>query len=144
MDEGAGTVERVARLAAVPLLSGLTRRQLERLAETCRDGTYRAGETIVREGEKGLALFLLLEGSAEIRRSGRPVASLGPGQFFGEAALLVEEPRTADVRATTDVCCLVVNRWDFWSAIGIDPQVNRALFEETVRRLRAFRTELVE
>lgn len=136
--------ERLALLGAVPLLSGLTRSQLEKIAKTSHEGDFETGETIVREGEKGAALYLLLRGTAEVRQSGRVVSSLSPGQFFGEAALLVEQPRTADVRATSDVRCLILNRWDFWAAVGIDPQANRALFEETVHRLRAFRTQLVD
>jgi CRP-like cAMP-binding protein len=140
----AGPSERVAMLGAVPLLSGLTQSQLERLAATGDDRSFRAGQPIVREGEKGLELYLLLSGTVDVRRSGRTVTSLSAGQFFGEAALLVDEPRTADVLATSDVRCFVLNRWDFWGAMGIDPQGDRALFEETVQRLRSFRTELVE
>lgn len=140
----AGSSERVALLGAVPLLSGLTRSQLERIAVAGDDRTFRAGETIVREGERGLGLYLLLRGTVDVLQSGRTVASLTPGQFFGEAALLVDEPRTADVQATSDVRCFVLNRWDFWGAMGIDPQGDRALFEETVRRLRSFRAELVK
>lgn len=126
------------------MLSGLTPSQLEKLAATGADRTFHRGETIVRQGEKGIGLYLLLNGSADVRRSGQRVASLSAGQFFGEAALLVNEPRTADVFATTEVNCFVLNRWDFWGAIGIDPGVNKTLFEETVQRLRSFHTELVE
>lgn len=136
--------ERVAMLGAVPLLSTLTRSQLERIAQSGDDRTFRAGQAIVREGEKGVGLYLLLSGTVDVRRAGRRITSLFPGEFFGEAALLVDEPRTADVLATTDVRCFVLNRWEFWGAMGIDPQGDRALFEETVRRLRSFRSELVE
>jgi CRP/FNR family transcriptional regulator, cyclic AMP receptor protein len=139
-----GLSARVSLLSAVPLFAGLTRTQLERVAASGADRTYRAGDTIVREGEKGVGLYLVLDGTADVRRSGRKVTSLTEGQFFGEAALLVEEPRTADVLAATDVRCLVLNRWDFWGAMGIDPQTNQALFEETVHRLKSFRGEVVE
>ena len=135
---------RVALLGAVPLLSGLAPAQLERIAASSHEGSYENGATIVREGEKGMGLYLLLRGTAEVRRHGRVVSSLTKGEFFGEAALLVDEPRTADVRATSRVDCLILTRWDFWAAVGIDPQVNQALFEETVQRLRGFRTELIE
>lgn len=138
------TAERVAALSSVPLLAGLTQTQLDRLARSSGEGIYPAGDLIVRQGEKGSGLFLLLDGTAEVRRGGEVRTVLGPGQFFGEAALLVDAPRTADVRATSDVTCLILHRWDFWSAVGIDPQQNRALYEQTVQRLRAFRGELVE
>lgn len=136
--------ELAALLGAVPLLSHLTADQIEKLVFTGSEKTFEVGETIVQQGEKGSGLYLLLRGTADVRRSGQTVATLSPGQFFGEAALLVEEPRTADVLATSDVRCFVVDRWDFWGAVGIDPAVDRALFEETVRRLRSFQARLVE
>jgi KaiC/GvpD/RAD55 family RecA-like ATPase len=128
--------ELVAMLGGVPLLSGLTRSQLESIVAVGRTQSFRAGETIVREGEKELRLYLLLVGTVEVRQSGRAVASLAPGQFFGEAALLVDQPRTAEVRATSEARCLVLDRWDFWGAMGVDPERNRALYEGTLQRLR--------
>ena len=136
--------DRVALLGAVPLLSSLTRSQLVALATAGDERTFQAGEPIVSEGEKGIGLFLLLEGSADVQRAGHRVTSLTPGQFFGESALLVEQPRTADVLATSEVRCFVLHRWAFWEALGVDPRTNRAVFEETVRRLRSFGAELVE
>jgi CRP-like cAMP-binding protein len=136
--------DRVAMLTAVPLLSGLARSQLEQIAAVGDEETFAAGEMIVREGEKGVGLYLLLDGNADVRRSGRTITSLARGQFFGEAALLVDQPRTADVLATSDARCFVLHRWEFWGAMGIDPQANRAVYEETVRRLRSFGAELVE
>lgn len=135
---------RAKQLAAVPMLSALTPAQLEKLAEVGDERTFHAGETIVRRGEKGLGLYLLLSGTAEVRRSGQRVASLTAGQFFGESALLVDEPRTADVFALTEISCFVLNRWDFWGAVGIDPQVDQALYVETVDRLKSFQSQLIE
>jgi Na+:H+ antiporter len=136
--------ERLAMVAAVPLLSGLTPEQLGRIAASGRERTFQAGEHIVRQGEVGLGLYLLLSGTADVRRSGEKVASLAAGQFFGEAALLVDQPRTADVLATTEVRCFVLNRWDFWAAVGIDPETDRVLFEKTVERLKSFQSTIVE
>jgi CRP-like cAMP-binding protein len=136
--------QRVAQLAAIPMLSTLTPVQLEKLADTGDERTFHAGETIVRQGEKGLGLYLMLSGSADVRKSGVKVTTLSAGQFFGEAALLVDEPRTADVFATTEVTCFVLNRWDFWGAVGIDPQVDQALYNQTVDRLKSFQSEVIE
>ncbi|MFZ0831038.1 MAG: cyclic nucleotide-binding domain-containing protein [Thermoplasmata archaeon] len=135
---------RLGLLAAVPMLSALSQEQLAKLVETGEDRTFHAGETIVRQGEKGLGLYVLLNGTADIRRSGQKVSSLTRGQFFGEAALLVDEPRTADVFAITEVNCFVLNRWDFWGAVGIDPEANRTLYEETVQRLKSFQSQVIE
>jgi CRP-like cAMP-binding protein len=136
--------ERAGLLRSVPLLASLTREQIDRIGGSGEERTFRRGTSIVRQGEKSPGLYLLLNGAAEVRREGRSVAKLSRGDFFGESALLLEVPRTADVVATTDVRCLVLSRWRFWGALGIDPETNRALFEETVRRLRGYRTELVE
>ena len=144
MQSPSETSERLELLAAVPMLSALTKEQLAKLVESGEDRTFHAGETIVRQGEKGLGLYLVLKGSADVRRSGEKVSTLTAGQFFGEAALLVDEPRTADVFATTEVNCFVLNRWDFWGAVGIDPEVDRVLYEQTVQRLRNFQSEVVE
>lgn len=139
-----GPSRRVALLAAVPLLSKLAPGQLEKLSTLGSERFFHRGETIVRQGEKGIGLYLLLSGSADVRRSGVRVASLSAGQFFGEAALLVNEPRTAEVFATTEVSCFVLNRWDFWGAVGIDPAASQAFYEEAVQRLKSYNRELVE
>lgn len=136
--------DRLGLLSAVPLLAGLTKDQLEALAVRGREQSFAAGDVIVREGQVASGLYLILGGVAEVRRAGRPVARLSAGEFFGEAALVLDQPRTADVVAVTALRCLVLDRWEFWGAVGIDPRVDRALFEETVRRLRRFRTEMVE
>jgi CRP-like cAMP-binding protein len=134
----------VDRLGAIPMLSILTRTQLEKLAEAGDERTFHAGETIVRQGERGLGLYLMLSGSVEVRRSGQKIAALNAGQVFGESALLVDEPRTADVFATTEVTCFVLNRWDFWGAVGIDPQADQTLYNATVDRLKSFQSQLIE
>lgn len=126
-----------AMLASVPLFSGLNKSQIRTMATTAKERSYRAGDTIVKQGEKGIGFYLILSGQAQVERSGQAVATLSPGQFFGEMALLDEQPRTADVRAAGAVRCLVLSPWEFWSAVGNEPEVLRNLFKETVRRLRS-------
>lgn len=123
-------------LRTVPLLAGLDKRHLRTLADSAAERTFKAGEFIVREGEKGLGFYLVVEGQAEVERAGRPVATLGTGQFFGEMALLDDEPRTASVRAKGPVRCLVLSTWEFWGSVGKDPEALRTLLQDTVRRLR--------
>lgn len=135
---------RVAQLAALPMLSVLDRGQLEKIVEAGDERIFHPGETILRQGDRALGLYLMLSGTADVRRSGQKVASLSAGHFFGESALFVDEPRSADVFAITEVRCFVVNRWEFWSAVGVDPQVNRALYQETVARLRSLQSASVE
>jgi CRP-like cAMP-binding protein len=131
-------------LGAVPLFASVNKRQLRMIADTAKDRSIRADEVIVRAGEKGVGLFVILEGQVSVEKSGRQVARLGPGKFFGEMALLDDEPRTADVRAATPVRCLVLSRWEFWGAVSKEPEVIRNLLVETVRRLRSTSPGLTE
>jgi CRP/FNR family transcriptional regulator, cyclic AMP receptor protein len=126
------------------MLSTLTREQLEKLAQVGVERIYHPGETIVRQAERGLGLYLMLSGRADLRRSGQRIAALSPGQVFGGSALLGDEPRTTEVFAITEVHCFVLNRWNFWGAVGIDPQKDYAQYEATVARLRALQPEQTE
>jgi CRP-like cAMP-binding protein len=137
MAELPGHAESMAMLASVPLFAPLTKAQLRMLVESGKERTYHAGDTIVSQGEKGIGFYLIRSGEARVERGGKTLASLGPGQFFGEMALLDDQPRTADVRAVGPVQCLVLSSWEFWAAIGDEPEVLRTLFKETVRRLRS-------
>jgi CRP-like cAMP-binding protein len=123
-------------LKSVPLFSSLGSKHLKTLAGSASQMTYKPGDVIVKEGQKGVGFFLIADGQVTIDKGGKTVASLGPGKFFGEMALLDEEPRTANVRATTPTRCLVVSPWEFWASVGHDPEVLRVLLKETVRRLR--------
>ena len=137
MVDSSRKADALAALETVPLFSSLTKRQLNSIASTAAERTYKAGETIVKQGDKGIGFYLLLDGNADVLKSGQRVGAVHQGQFFGEMALLEEQPRTAEVRAS-DLChCLVLSRWEFWGAVGKDPEVLRALLTETVRRLRA-------
>ena len=124
------------QLSAVPLFSHLNRKLLHTLAATADDRTFSAGETIVKEGEKAIKFYLVVEGKLSVEKSGKTIATLGPGQFFGEMALLDEQPRTASVKAVTRSRCLIVYSWEFWSSVGKDPEALRSLLSEAVQRLR--------
>lgn len=123
-------------LSKVPLFSGLSPKLLHTLAATARDKSYSAGDVIVRQGDKSFGLYIVVEGKVDVEKAGKTVATLGPGQFFGEMALLDEEPRTATVKAAARSRCVVVFSWEFWSSVGKDPEALRSLLKESVRRLR--------
>jgi CRP-like cAMP-binding protein len=133
-----------AMLGRVPLFSGLGKSQIRTMATTAKERAYRDGETIVKQGEKGIGFYMLLSGQAKVEKGGKPVATLGPGQYFGEMALIDQLPRTADVRASGAVRCLVLSPWEFWAAVGNEPEVLRTLLKETVRRIRSSPTALSE
>ena len=114
----------VAALSRVPLLSGLDNRDLERLARDFGERAFPAGSTVVEQGqEHGIGFFVIAEGEAKVSVDGREVASLGPGDHFGEIALVSDRVRTATVTATTELRCLVMTVWDFRSFVRSDPDV---------------------
>jgi CRP-like cAMP-binding protein len=123
-------------LRAVPLFSGFDKKRLETLAQTVAERTYNSGDVIVTQGEKGIGFYLIAEGNVNVERSGKTLATLGPGKFFGEMALLDEQPRVASVKAVSRTRCLVLSPWEFWGSVGSDPEALRTLLRETVRRLR--------
>jgi len=132
-----GQAQAQAMLSSVPLFSPLNKKQIRDLAASGKERSFRAGDPIVKKGDTGIGFYLILSGQARVERGGQSVATLGAGQYFGEMALLDDQPRSADVKAVGPVQCLVLSSWEFWSAVGNEPEVLRSLFRETVRRLRS-------
>jgi CRP/FNR family transcriptional regulator, cyclic AMP receptor protein len=111
-------------LSRVPLLSGLGKRDLERLSRDFSERIFPAGSTVVEEGqERGIGFFVIAEGTASVVKGGKQVNSLGPGDHFGEIALASDRVRTATVTAETDLRCLVMTVWDFRSFVQSDPEI---------------------
>lgn len=127
----------VERLDKVSILGGLSQRQLKNLAKWVKVVAFGEGETIVKRGEAGIGLYLILEGSAEVRRGSRSLARLGVGQFFGEMTLFDNQPRSADVVALQPSKLGVLAKWEFWAFAESTPAVLRSILEEMSRRLRA-------
>jgi len=134
----------VEMLRGVPIFSGMTDRQLKTLGKDAQERTFPEGATVVRQGEKGIGFYLVLDGKVDVRRGGRRLASLGPGEFFGEMALFDEIARTADVVATTPARCLVLSKWEFWGFAMDEPKVLRGMMEVMARRLGATEKALSE
>ena len=111
-------------LAQVPLLSGLDRKQLERLAKDFSERTFPAGSIVVRQGdERGIGFFVVADGEGVVTVDGKEVGKVGPGSYFGEVALISDRVRTATVTATTDLRCQVMTLWDFRSFVQGDADV---------------------
>jgi CRP/FNR family transcriptional regulator, cyclic AMP receptor protein len=109
-------LRRLNLLAGVPLFAGLSRRQLGKLLVKLFEKRYAAGETIFREADPGKALFIVLEGKISIARAAdadRPLAVLGPGAYFGELALIEDQPRFAGARADEDTLLLILYKSHF-------------------------------
>jgi len=134
-------------LRQVPLFSSLNQRQLKRLARDLRESRFASGVTVVRQQEmSGVGFFIVVEGEASVGVDGSEVARLGPGDYFGELALISEQVRTATVTAATPMRCFVMTSWNFRRFVKDNPDVSWKLLqhlvallaEERNRRSRAF------
>jgi CRP/FNR family cyclic AMP-dependent transcriptional regulator len=131
-------------MGQAPIFATLTERQLKGLAKSTKVIAYPAGTSIVKQGEPGIAFYIILSGGAEVRNGTRVLAHLAPGQFFGEMTLLDEQPRSADVVATQATECAVLSRWEFWGFAKSEPEVLQGVLQEMARRLRAANKALTE
>ena len=131
------------QLANVPLFSALSKRDLQRVAKASDEVPIEAGRTLVEQGRTGHEFFLILEGEAVVRRNNRKVANLGPGEYFGELAILDRGPRSASVVANTDMRVLVLGQREFVGVLDSIPGMSSKLLTTMAQRLREADTRAV-
>ena len=124
-------------LRRVPLFAGLDRKELELLAKLTKEQRYEPGATIVKTGGSGHGLYIIKEGKVSVVRDGQKVASMGPGQFFGEISVLDGGPRTADVKAESDTVCLTLISWEIKPLLMDNAGITYKMLLEMVKRLRS-------
>ena len=131
----------MALLSQVDLFSNLHESHRSYLAKCTGTTRYQAGDVIIRQGDEGTHLSIIVSGRVEVRRE-RPgrdtlvLDELGPGQFFGEMALLDARPRTATVVALEDTECLELYKWLFRVELESHPEMAIAILPEIARRWR--------
>ena len=130
----------VAALKSVSLFEGLDERDLERLATEFKERTFAAGSPVVSEGASGAAFFVIADGEATVTVEGEERARLGPGDHFGEIALLADGVRSATVTADTELRCYGLTPWEFRPFVEEHPQVAWKLLQALARRLRTTET----
>ena len=123
-------------LRKVPLFSGLESRDLERIADSFKERKYSAGDTIAGEGEGGAGFFVIGEGAARVTVNDADRGTLGPGDYFGEIALIDEGARTATVTAETDMTCYAMTFWEFRPIVETDARIAWKLVQALARKLR--------
>jgi CRP/FNR family transcriptional regulator len=127
-------------LGRVPLFDGLSRALLGRVAALTEEITYNAGRVIVEKDTPGRAFYVIVDGRARVVKgqivTARREAELGPGDFFGELALLDGERRAATVIATTDLTTIRIERTDFRRLLREEPELALKLLEGMARRTR--------
>jgi CRP/FNR family transcriptional regulator, cyclic AMP receptor protein len=120
----------------IPLFSAVSNRGLRSIVAAADEVTVKPGKDLVREGEHGRHLYVVVEGSVKVVRGGRKVATLGPGDFFGELALVSGAPRTATVTTETDSTLMVLDPRRFEVVMTEEPQVAKAVMATLGDRLR--------
>jgi CRP-like cAMP-binding protein len=126
-------------LEHAPVFQGLDETHLSMLAKAAHERSFAAGTKIVQQGEtRGLGFWVILDGTVDVKKGGTTVNTLGPGEHFGEMALLstLDTPRSADVVANGDVRVLQLTRWDLRALVKEEPDIALAMMNAMMQRLR--------
>jgi CRP/FNR family transcriptional regulator, cyclic AMP receptor protein len=126
---------KIVALKESPLFEGLSRKQLAHLAQLSEDLDMPAGTVLCKEGSPGREFFVIVDGEAEVTIGGQHVRTVGPGEFFGEIALLARANRTATVTAVTPLSFFVISDRAFNSLLNTDPTIERKLLRALARRV---------
>lgn len=128
---------KIQLLKKVPLFARCSIKELRRIATIADEVQLPEGKKLTRQGDRGREFFVLLNGTVHVRKSGRKVRTLGPGDFMGEIALLTQAPRTATVTAASPVEVLVITSRDFRSFLRDSPNVQLKVLQALAERLAA-------
>ena len=123
------------RLAAIELFSQLSAKELRKIASFMTLIKIKAGRDLTVQGTPGREFMIIVEGEASVRRNGRLIASLGPGDFFGELAVVAGLPRTATVTAESEMLVETLNRREFSSLLDASPRLTKKILVGAVKRL---------
>jgi CRP-like cAMP-binding protein len=123
-------------LPAVPLFAGLTDDEVATIAALCKARRFEAGETVIREGTGGAAFYLIDAGEVRVTIRGEEVAALGPGDHFGEIALIDGGQRLATVTATSELVCHGLTYWEFRPLVQQNGALGWKLLESMAQMLR--------
>ena len=131
------TTDIASALARVPLFEGISDESMERLVAVTGELEFEAGQYIVLQGQVGTGLYVVVDGAARVLRGTEEIATVGPGDFFGELSVIDQMPRNASVQAAESTRCLAVASWDLLDLVETDPKFALNLIKGLVIRLRA-------
>ena len=126
----------VAALRRVQLFADMDRREAEQIARVIKERRFAKGETVIMEGSGGAAFFFIESGEAKVSRKGVEIATLGPGDHFGEIALIDGGPRSATVTAMSDLVCYGITFWEFRPLVEKNGTMAWKLLQALAKRLR--------
>ena len=124
-------------IAHVPLFAAASKSDLKKIAAITDEIDIREGKDLTRQDAPGHEFFVLVEGTADVRRNGRKVRTLGPGDFFGEIALIANTPRTATVVAKTPLRTLVITDRAFRALMDKMPELQGKVMQVLAERLNS-------
>jgi CRP-like cAMP-binding protein len=127
-------------IARVPLFAGLEKRELQHIANSFKERRFQAGSTLASEGQSGAGFFIITEGRAKVSVGGDEHGSIGPGDYFGEIALIDGGPRSATITAETDMTTYGLTPWEFRPIVESDGTVAWRLLQALAAKLRAAET----
>jgi CRP-like cAMP-binding protein len=127
----------VELLQRVPLFADFDRGDLQRLSRTFRERIFEAGTSVADEGKLGAGFFVIETGEASVSVRGSERGKLGPGDYFGEIALIDDGARTATVTADTELRCYGITSWEFRPLVENNASMAWKLLETMAKRLRA-------
>ena len=130
----------IEMLGRIPLFNGLSKKELESIVRSANEVDHPTGTEVAQEGTPGVGFHLILSGSATVTQRGRALRKLGPGDSFGDIALIDGGPRSATVRADTPLHTLSIVKWDFEPLLLERPAIAHKLLLELCRRLREAET----
>jgi CRP/FNR family transcriptional regulator, cyclic AMP receptor protein len=123
-------------LKKVPLFAELDDKELGQIASSMRERDYKEGDTLTQEGSGGAGFFIVEQGEAEVSVGGEAKGTIGPGDYFGEIALLNDSPRTATLTARTDMVCYGMTAWDFRPLVESNSTIAWKLLTAMSEKLR--------
>jgi CRP/FNR family transcriptional regulator, cyclic AMP receptor protein len=123
-------------LRKVPLFADLDNNELEQIASSMRERRFEPGDTVTQEGAGGVGFFVVQEGQADVTVGGESKGSIGPGDYFGEIALINESPRTATLTASTDMVCYGMTSWDFKPLVESNSAIAWKLLTAMAEKMR--------
>ena len=123
-------------LQRVPLFADLERRELQSLAASFKPRTFSPGDEVATEGRGGVGFFVIDDGQAKVSVRGEDRATLGPGDYFGEIALIDQGARTATVVAETELRCYGLTAWEFRPLVETNSTIAWKMLQAMARRVR--------
>jgi CRP-like cAMP-binding protein len=130
-----GHNSKIDLIRGVPLFASASKQELAEIASIADEIDLPEGKTLITEGDTGREFFVLIDGTAEVARGGKKVASIGGGDFFGEIALITKTPRNATITTTSPVRALVITDRAFRQLLDRAPQIQIGVLTALAERL---------